>query len=413
MTSLGSRFWRLFAASAGSNLSDGLLTAAVPLLAATLTRDPMLISLVASLVFLPWLLFAVPAGVLIDRLNRRRAMAIANAARATVLATLATLIVSDALSLPWLYALSFAGGIAEVVYDTAARAMLPNVVRADQLERGNSLLSIAEHVGNLFVGAPLGALLFALAPTWPFAAATLGYVACAVLVASIRGEFQTERETKSSFYADMVEGTAWLAKHPVLRPLVFTSAMAAFGVALANGVLVLFALDALDLSEAVYGVLLACAGVGGILGALASPMLSARFGRAASMGSLTMLAGAGYLAAGLTVAWPIASGTCLVIAATSVAAFNVQVLSVRQALIPDALLGRVQGAYRMVLWGSIPIGYVTGGLVAGLVGLPMAYVVAGAITVVAGVITWSVLVRHREMVDSAFEPDIIGPECET
>jgi MFS family permease len=182
---LGSAFWRLYAASAVSNLADGVNRVALPLLAATLTRDPVLVAGLTSLAFLPWLLFALPAGAVVDRVDRRRAMAGANAVRALALGALAVTVLTGTASLVVLYAVAFTVGAAETVYDSAARAVLPQVVRRDQLDRGNGLLTSAEEASQAFIGAPLGSVLFALAVAAPLATTAGGFLLAALLVLTI------------------------------------------------------------------------------------------------------------------------------------------------------------------------------------------------------------------------------------
>jgi MFS family permease len=401
---LGSGFWRLFASSTGSNLSDGVLRAALPLVAASMTRDPLLVSLVASLSFLPWLLFAIPAGALVDRVDRRRAMQLANLVRAFTLLALAIALASGWGSLWVLYATAFLLGAAETVYDNAARAMLPRVVRRDQLERGNSLLSTAESVTNLFLGAPLGALLFALWAVLPLGASIALYIAAAVLVATVRGAFTPERAERTSMSADIREGLAWLLRHPILRQLVWTTGVAGFGNAIANGIAVLFALEVLGIDEAAFGLLLAVIGVGAVLGAILSPAFTRLLGRTAAMGMSGVLYGASLIVIGV---WPTLWTTlaCWPLGALAVSSFNVQVMSVRQVLIPDALFGRVQGAYRTVIWGSMPLGAVAGGALATLFDLPTAILVAGVLATIAGAAIWRVLAVHREQIEAAFREE--------
>ncbi|MDQ4037610.1 MAG: MFS transporter, partial [Actinomycetota bacterium] len=158
---LGSNFWRLLAASAVSNLGDGIVRTAIPLLAIMLTRDPVLVGALTSLSFLPWLLFAIPAGVLVDRMDRRRAMSSANLVRTGVVGVLVAAIAVDQVSLVLLYVITFVLGVAETVYDSASRAMLPQVVRRDQLDRANGPLAAAEIVTQAFLAAPIGSFLFA------------------------------------------------------------------------------------------------------------------------------------------------------------------------------------------------------------------------------------------------------------
>ena len=238
-----------------------------------------------------------------------------------------------------LYVAAFALGLAETVYDNAARAMLPRVVRRDQLERGNSLLTTAESVANLFLGAPLGAWLFALWAIVPLGAAVVLYAVAAVLIVTVGGAFTADQATDASLAADIREGIAWLRHHPVLWPLMWVSGVASFAGALVSGIGVLFVLDVLRIGETGFGVLLATAGVGAVLGALVSPHLTRILGRTNAMGVAGVGVGLAILVIGLVpitpvtfVAWPLS--------ALAVSAFNVQIMSVRQALIPDALFGR-------------------------------------------------------------------------
>lgn len=401
---LGASFWRLFASSTGSNLSDGILQAVLPLIAASLTRDPLLVSLVASLAFLPWLLFAIPAGALVDRIDRRRAMQLANIARAVILVLLAVTVGSGGGSIAVLYAAAFLLGVAETVYDNAARAMLPRVVRRDQLERGNALLSTTEAVCNLFLGAPLGALLFALWAVLPLGGSMLLYLLAAVLIVTVRGTFGPVREAgqeRTTMGTDIREGIGWLMRHPILRQLVWVSGLGALGNSVANGIAVLFALEVLGIGEAGFGLLLAVVGVGAVLGSMVSPLLTRILGRTAAMGLTATVGGATLIAIGV---WPTLLVTLIAwpLGALAISAFNVQIMSVRQVLIPDALFGRVQGAYRTVLWGSIPIGTVAGGALASITDLPTAVLVGGVLGSVSGVAVWWVLAVYRERIAQAF-----------
>ncbi len=401
---LGGSFWRLFASSTSSNLSDGVLQAALPLVAASLTRDPVLVSLVATLSFLPWLLFAIPSGALVDRVDRRRAMQLANLFRAAILGGLAAALGAGVASIGVLYVAAFALGLAETVYDNAARAMLPRVVRRDQLERGNSLLTTAESVANLFLGAPLGAWLFALWAIVPLGAAVVLYAVAAVLIVTVGGAFTADQATDASLAADIREGIAWLRHHPVLWPLMWVSGVGSFAGALVSGIGVLFVLDVLRIGETGFGVLLATAGVGAVLGALVSPHLTRILGRTNAMGVAGVGVGLAILVIGLVpitpvtfVAWPLS--------ALAVSAFNVQIMSVRQALIPDALFGRVQGAYRTVLWGGIPVGALAGGVLGAWLGLTAVFIISGALDALAGLGTWWVLAQHRDAIAAAFAAD--------
>ena len=401
---MGPSFWRLFASSSTSNLSDGVMQAALPLLAATLTRDPVAVSALASLAFLPWLLFAMPAGVLVDRVNRRAAMAVANVVRAGLLAVLATTVVLDVANLPILYGLAFLLGTAETVYDNAARAMLPAVVPRRKLERGNSLLGTAESVGQIFLGAPIGAWLFALAVSLPLWANTGAYLLAALLALTVAGSFRTVREHQTSMREDLVEGLRWLLRHPFLRPLMAVTLFGALFHSMTTGILVLFALEELGFDERGFGLMLAAAGLGAVVGSLVSPYVTSLLGRTTAMGLTQLLSALAVMVMGL---WrdPVVGTACFAVSAGTISMFNVQVMSVRQALIPAHLFGRVQGAYRTAIWGGIPLGSLLGGAVGSWWGLPAAFVTSGVLGAVVALATWAVLHRWQDMVSDAFAHD--------
>lgn len=398
---LGQPFWRLFTSSSISNLSDGVLVASLPLLAATLTRDPVAVSALAALNFLPWLLFAIPAGVLVDRTNRRTAMAVANVVRAVLLAALALIVVIGSAQIWMLYVVAFLLGCNETIYDNAARAMLPAVVGKHQLERGNSFLSTAESVGNIFLGAPIGAVLFAVAASFPLWVNTGAYLVAAVLIVTVAGTFRTVRAEPTSVRQDVGEGLRWLLRHRVLRSLMLTTGGSGLAQSLVNGILVLFALQNLGLSEQGFGLMLAVAGVGAVLGSILSPRITKTFGRPLAMGGCELVAAMAVLTMGL-VHEPVVGMGLFAISAACVSAFNVQIMSVRQALIPESLFGRVQGAYRTVIWGAIPVGTVLGGFFGRLWGLPTVFVIAGGLGALTGLCTLTVLRHHRHAIDEAF-----------
>lgn len=349
---LGPSFWRLFVSSATSNLADGIGRTALPLLAASFTRDPLLISGLVTLAFLPWLLFALISGVLVDRIDRRKAMAAANVFRALVMTALGIAVLADVAGIPALYAAAFLLGVAETVYDSAARAMLPSVVRRDQLDTGNSLLSTEENVGQSFLGAPIGAFLFALFAAAPLLTNAVGFTIAAVLILMVRGSFRQVRPDRSTIRADIRTGLSWLRAHQLLRGLMLIST-AIVGVASGEAVFVLYVLENLGVPEAGFGLFLVAAGVGGLLGGAVAGWIGRRLGRIWAMVLADGLGGAAYVAMGLTghaFAGAVLFGTYGV----TVMVWNVQSMSVRQALIPTELFGRVQGAWRTLVWGAIP-----------------------------------------------------------
>ena len=387
MRGLGPRFWRMYASSATSNLADGVGRTALPLLAASYTRDPVLVAGLTTFAFLPWLLFALVSGALVDRSDRRYAMAAANAVRALSLGALALITALDAGSVAILYVVAFLLGTAETVYDSATRALLPQVVGRRDLDRANSLLTVEESLGQQFVGSPAGSALFALAVTLPFALNSAGFAVAALLILTVRGVRRPERSAeRTSVRADVAEGVRWLWRHRFLRGLTLVSGATCLVNSMVNGVLVLYVLEVLHLPASSFGLVVLAAGVGALLGGVVTPWLGRVLGRATAL-----TGGAALTAVTIGLMGMVSDGVVAALlfgaAAAGVMTWNVLTMSLRQSLIPHAMFGRVQGAYRTVVWGAIPVGSLAGGAVASALGVASVFVVSGAgLLVLAGVL---------------------------
>lgn len=405
---LGSSFWRLFVSSATSNLADGIGRTALPLLAASFTRDPLLISGLVTLAFLPWLLFALLSGVLVDRIDRRTAMAGANVFRAIVLAALGVAVLTGVAGIVALYVTAFLLGVAETVYDSASRAMLPNLVRRDQLDAGNSLLTTEEMVGQGFLGAPIGAFLFAALAAAPVLANAVGLTLAAALILTVRGDFRHQRAARSTIRADIRVGLTWLRAHRLLRELMLISTAIVGVGSMADAVLVLYVLDDLDIPEAGFGLFLVAAAIGGVLGGAAAGWIGARIGRTWALALADGVGGASYIAMGL-VGHPLAGAVLFGSYGFTVIIWNVLSMSLRQALIPTELFGRVQGAWRTLVWGAIPVGSLLGGVVASLTSVRTVFVLSGALQLLIALGVWVVLHRNRDQLHAAFGADSNKP----
>jgi MFS family permease len=410
MRGLGSRFWRLYASSATSNLADGIGRTALPLLAASYTRDPVLVAGLASFAFLPWLLFAMVAGALVDRVDRRHAMSAANAVRALSLGVLAVLVALGDGSVLALYVVAFLLGTAETVYDSATRALLPQVVGRGDLDRANSLLTTEESLGQLFLGSPLGSALFALAVALPVAVNSVGFAVAALLILTVGGVRRPERTTASTTVrADIREGVRWLWHHPLLRGFTLVSGATCLANSMINGVLVLYALEVLHLPSSHFGFFVLSAGVGALLGGLATPFVGRALGRvrALTLGATVSALATG--AMGLVDNGYVAAALSAVMAA-GVMVWNVLTMSLRQLLIPEHMFGRVQGAYRTVVWGAIPVGALAGGAVADVLGVPAVFLVSGAALLLMAGVLWLLLHAHAaELTDEALGEEVAVP----
>ncbi|HEY3872608.1 MAG TPA: MFS transporter [Actinocrinis sp.] len=216
---LGRDYWRLWSADGVSNLADGTLKVALPLVAIGYTRSPALIAGLSFAFTLPWLLFALPAGALVDRIDRRRAMLRANSVRAAAVAGLVLVVLAGAGSVWALYVVALCVGTAETVYDTAAQSMVPRIVPRELLSRANGRLFAVELAANEFVGPPLAGLLVAVGVivslTTPLG---LWAVALAAMLL-LRGNFQAQRTERTTLRADIAEGLRFVWHNRLLRTL--------------------------------------------------------------------------------------------------------------------------------------------------------------------------------------------------
>ncbi|MCE7080992.1 MFS transporter [Streptomyces sp. ST2-7A] len=382
---LGRNYWRLLSASTAANLGDGLMTVAVVWLASSLTREASLIALVALATRLPWLLFALPAGVITDRIDRRLLVAWADAARFAVVAAFgaALLLHQDGLPTPaelaagapppgnagWLLAalcgVALLLGSAEVLRDNAAQTLLPSVVDKRDLEKANSRMWGAETATNNFIGPPLGGLLVAAALALPFFLNAGLLAVSALLVFTLAGSFAPAagaRTGRISWRAEIAEGMRWLWRHRLLRTLaLLLAAMNALG-AMAMVVLVLFVQDVLNLYQGwQFGLVTTGFAVGAVAGSAIADRVAARLTPGTAM--LTSIAGTG---AALCVLSTISSAVLFwatgVVSGFLMILWNVVSVSLRQRLIPDRLLGRGNSVYRFFGWGTLSLGAALGGV---------------------------------------------------
>jgi MFS family permease len=390
-------FRRLWAAAGLANLGDGVGLIAAPLLAATLTRDPVLIGGLTATQFLPYLLLGVPAGVLVDRVERRTAMIVANLVRAATLAGLCAGMVGGVVTIAWLYALGLLLGAAECVYDAAGEGAVPRLVSADRLDGANARLQGTVQIANNFVGAPLGAFLFATAAVAPFGMHAVLVVLATLLVASLprlssrrlavevgcanAGEHSGTAGRRRRLRDDVREGLGWLARHRTLRTIAFVSAGCAFANQLAQSTIVLFALEVLRIPEATFGLFAMSAAVGAVAGSTLAPTLARRFARVpvmlgAAVVETVMLAAIGFAPG------PLVAAVSFAVFAGAVGAWNVLSMSLRQQLVPENMFGRVHGAWRALVGGALPVGSWLGGVIAAQGGLRAPWFVGAGLYVV-------------------------------
>jgi MFS family permease len=380
---LGRNFHKALVASAFANLADGVFQVALPLLAVQLTRSPLLIAGVNLAARLPWLL-ALVAGALADRLDRRQTMVRVNLVRTVLLAGLALAVVTDLATLPMLYAVALLLGMAETLFDTSAQSLLPAIVAREDLTRANSRLFAVELVANTFVGPPLGGLLAAAGLAVAMGAPAVAYLAGAGCLALIAGGFRATGAAPAGttrLRDEIAEGAGFVWRHPVLRPLAIMLGVQNMAFAAVFSVFVLFAVEPgpMGLSKAGYGILLATLGVGSLLGTWLAVPGERRLGPVRIL-VLSVVLSAASLVTYLLTTSPVLVGASLAVSGVAMVLWNVVTVSLRQRITPDRLLGRMNAAYRLVGWGTMPIGALLGGVLAEWLGLRPAFLVAALIT---------------------------------
>lgn len=380
---LGTNYWKLFSAGLVSNLGDGIVAAALPLVAAALTRDPVLFAGVAVAGRIPWLLFALQAGALADRVDRRWMMGTVNVVRFLLMGALGIAILGDWATIWLLYVLTFLLGTAEVVFDTSAQAIMPRVVTdRDQLERANGLMFGAEVTANQFVGPPLGGFLFAVAASLPILLDAGTFAVSAGLIFALTGSYAVRRDVATTpattIRQDIREGLAWLWDHRLLRTLALLLGAMNGLWSMAGAIFALFALEILGVGEVGFGLLLAAGAAGSVLASVLAGRIVDRLGRGRTLWITLVSAAVGPFAQGLT-SNAIVFGALAALFGFAAVVWNVITVSLRQTIIPDELLGRVNSVYRFIGWGSMPIGALVGGFVADAFGLRAPFLAAGAV----------------------------------
>ncbi|MEP6478165.1 MAG: MFS transporter [Rhodoglobus sp.] len=413
---LGPAFANIFTANLASSLGDGIARTAFPLLAARITHDPLLISGIAALALLPWLFFAIPAGILIDRIDRRKALALAQAVRTILGVLLFVLVLTNSLTIWWIYIVVFVYGAFETVYDGAIRAVVPSIVDKANLPRGNSRIEGGELVVQNFVAGPVTSFLFGVSVLIPLGVNGLVFAfagALALLLPRVAsGKQFTEKadgEPHVAWYRQFVDGFRFIMANRMLRTLWFFSTFGGIMSSAATASFVLFILDDLHVPEPLFGVFLVTGAVGGIIGAVLANRLKKLWGAGLSMAVMNLVASLAFVFIGLVpVLWAGALGFALT--SLSITVWNILVMSLRQSVIPGRLLGRVHGTWRTLLWGSMPLGSLLGGLL-GRVNLELPFIIGGGLEALACLVFFRFLMRlpNPEDIDNGDEVAEAGP----
>jgi MFS family permease len=385
---LGRNFRWLFASSLVNSAGDGIALAAGPLLVASHTRDPFLVSLALLSEYLPVLLFGVVGGAIADRVDRKRMVIAVNVGRSFVLVVLVGTIVTGTVSIAIILAALFVLGTAETFADSASSTLVPSLVPREHLGIANARMQGAFLLTNQLLLPPVGAFLFAIGAAIPFAANAAGFALGAVLMSRVAASTRPERTGQGrGLGADMVEGIRWLVGHPPMRTLALTILTFNVTYGAAWSVLVLYASERLGMNEVGFGLLTTAVAIGGVIGILSYGRLERRFSLADIMRVGLVIETGTHLVLALTNSAAVALATLVVFGAHAFV-WGTTSTVVRQRSVPNELLGRVGGVYRMAIMGGLVIGTPIGGLLARSFGITAPFWFAFAGSALLVVLLW-------------------------
>ena len=398
--SMSGRFAKLWTASTLSALGTGLTIVAAPLYVSARTSNALIVSATTGVAMLPWLLFALPAGVLVDRVDRRRLMVAIDWARTAAMGVLAVAILGGWSSIILLDLVLFLVNTGETAFEPAAQSMVPAVVPRNQLERANGWLVGGLTLTRYMIAGPLGGFMFIVAASIPFFANAGTYAASAILVGLVGGTYRATppRQSPSPEAPGPPRWRAWgaglrfLFSQRMLRTMAILIGLLNVTLAAATAVLVLLAKERLHVGSVGYGSLFTCMAVGSLLGSAFGDRVIRRV-------TATWTIRIGLIVEALT-HLTLALATNVYVVGVVMAAFGIHAAlwtivgtSLRQRLTPEHMLGRVSSATLFISAGGEVVGALLGGAIAGAFGITAPYWVGFVVALIVVATTWRVFDR--------------------
>lgn len=373
-----SDFLKLWSAETISQFGSTIDDIAFPLVAIlVLDASAFEVAALGTVLFLPFILFTLPAGVWVDRLPRRPILIVGDFGRAALYATVPLAYVADALTLAQLYVVGFLVGTFQVFFDVAYQSYLPSLVDRDQIAEGNSKFEISRSAAQVSGPGIGGGLVEILTAPYAVFVDALSFVASGAFILRIRKkEPKPERKTadgsKPSFKAELKEGLGFVLGNPTLRAQAGCTATSNFFFSVAFSIYIVFAVRELGLSAGLIGIVFSVGAAGSLVAAFTATRLSGRFGIGPTTIAVVLLQGPAMLLVAFTPegndAIPFLVASQLVIG-FGVVTYNIVQVSYRQAICPARLQGRMNSAMRFIVWGTIPPATLAGGALGTWVGL--------------------------------------------
>ncbi|GAA4737853.1 MFS transporter [Modestobacter marinus] len=402
-------FRQLWAAETVSQVGTQVTLLALPVLAVSLLdATPLEMGVLTALETAAFLLIGLPAGAWVDRWRRKRVLVTADVVRAVVLATLPIAYLLDVLTLGQLFVVAAATGTATVFFDVAYQSYLPALVDRDQLVDGNGKLEASRAVAQVAGPAIAGGLLRVIGAPLLIALDALSFLLSAFFIRRIqRPDTVPDRAGRRSLRAEIAEGLSFVVHQPLLRRIVACTGTSNLFSTITTTLLVLYALRRLELPESALGLVFSAGAVGGLVGAATA----ARFARTVGEGRAIPLAV--MVVVPFTALTPLAAtGAPLVLLVLgqigfswSVVVYNITQVSFRQRLCPPALLGRMNASVRFLVYGTMPLGGLLGGVLGTWLGvLPTLWIAVAGQLLAAGWVVASPLMHMRDLPDGPDAP---------
>ena len=393
----------LWSAATVSQLGSQVSLLALPFVAiATLKATTFEVAALGMVNFAPLLLFSLPAGVWIDRVPRRPVMVAADAGRALALATIPIAYAAGVLTIAQLFAVGFVTGTLTVFFDVASTAILPGIVAREHLGDGNAKLQISNQSAQVVGPGLAGTLIGALGAPYAVVADAISFVGSAAFLSRVPAGERPARTERRPMLSDIGEGLRYILRHPITKPSLAFLTTANFFNSILFSVLLLFAVRRLGLSARQVGLIFTLGNVGSLVAALSTSRLQRRFGYGRVM-LVTAFSGWALLLIPFAHGWtriPFLVAGLLSFGSGAVI-HNASSVTIRQATTPDRLLARVAASNRLVVWGTIPIATLLGGVLGTYLGLKTTVLIGAGGRALAGLIILASPVRRIRTLDDA------------
>lgn len=371
-------FLRLWSAETISQLGTQVTQLAVPLIAANILGvSAFEFGLLVTLEFLPFILLSLPAGAWVDRLRRRPILIVGDVGRALALLSIPVAHALGVLTIWQLYAVGFVNGCLTVFFDVAYQSYLPSLVDRDQLVDGNAKLEMSRSGAQLLGPSVAGVLIGAFTAPTAVVLDALSFLGSALFVLSIRrpepepARTVDEHGRGTSMRREVREGLAYVLAHPALRGIAATTATANLFGNVATAILLLFLAREIGMGPEQIGFALSLGAVGFLGGAIVATRAAARIGVGRAILAGAVLSAPAPLIIAIAPAgqmlWAVAASG--IVGGLGVAIYNINQVSLRQAITPERMQGRMNATMRFIVWGTIPIGSILGGALGDAVGL--------------------------------------------